>query len=235
MAEENQSQDGVEQVEEKVGEENPQPEQKPEEQPLGTDETQKGEVKEPPKERTYTQDEWSKRESAKDKEIAQIRGQMAQASMRAEIYQAQQAEVEAKAKDQREVEEGAITASEATRREQAREQQVRQQREIAQQSIVMRQMMGQAEQYGRVLASQDFGKKYNLSTEQVTELLSDQSVKSPAEMEAKAANLALEKAQGELKKTKETPEKFDQGQKGGGEALTPDKALKVRYPSMYKK
>lgn len=237
MTEENQSQDVVTQKVEPVGTEISQPAELIEEQPLGAEvKPQDAEVKEPPKaERTYSQQEWSKRESAKDTEIAQIRSQMAQVSMQAEIYQMQQAEAEAKAKDQREVEEGVITTSEATQREQVRLQQKQQQQVVVQQEKMLRQMSQQTEQYGRVLAAQDFGKEYELTPEQITELLSDKEIKTPGDMKAKAATLALERAQGELKKSKEKPEKFDQGLKGGGETLTDDKKLEKRYPSMFKK
>lgn len=238
--EELKSQDEENQVEEKVGDEKPQSEEKPEEQPLGAEEKpQEGEAEKPTeeekKERIYSQEEWSKRESAKDREIAQIREQMAQVSMQAEIQKMQRAEIQAKAQDQKEVNEGTITPSDAAQREQARTQQGQLQQKIVQQTQMLRQMAEQSEQYGKFLASQDFGKKYDLTPEQVTELLEDKELKTPGDMEAKAASLALEKVRGELKKSKEKPEKFDQGQKGGGEVLTEDKKLKKRYPSMYKK
>jgi len=218
------SQDVEVQKVEQVGEEKPQVEELTEEKPLGT------EAKPP---RTYTQDEWSKRESAKDKEIAQIRNQVAQLAVQAEVRQIQHAEAIAKARDQRDVDEGTITTSEASQREQARQQATQQQMTVAQQQQQLRQMSLQTEQYGRVLAAQDFGKEYELSQEQITELLKDEDIRTPGDMKAKAATLAYEREREEKKKSKETP-KYDQGQKGGGETSTPEKALKDRYPSMYK-
>jgi len=185
--------------------------------------------------RTYTQEEWSKRESEKDKEIAQTREHLAQLAMQAELYQMQRAETEAKARDRREVDEGTITISEATQREQARQQQWQQGQTVVQTQAVLRQMAQQTEQYGRLLAAQDFGKEYNLSQEQITELLSDKDTRTPGDMRAKAANLALERLQGELKKSKGAPPKFDQGLSGGVGESTPEKALKGRYPTMFKK
>ena len=230
MVEKNQSQDEETQKVDEVGTEASQPTEPTEEQPLGTEETQK--VEETPKPaRTYTQEEWSKRESAKDKEIAQYRAQMAQLSRQAEISQMQQAEAVAKSKDQREVDEGLITVSEASQREQARNQQKSQQQTIIQQQQILRQMAQQGEGYAKVLAAQEFGKEYELTPEQITEILDDKELKTPGDMRAKAANLALEIVKGELKKTKEKPEKFDQGQKGGGGVLTDEKTLKERYPN----
>ena len=231
----NQSQEIEAQVVEPVGDKEPQVVETPEPEKLGA-EAKPQKVEETPKPgRTYSQEEWSKRESAKDTENAQLRNQLAQASMQAEIRQMQQAEAQAKAKDLKEVDEGLITSSEATQRAQARTQQAQQYQTMVQQHQILRQMAQQTEGFGRVLAAQDFGEEYELTTEQITELLSDKNIKTPGDMKAKAANLALEKMRGELKAQKEQPEKFDQGQKGGGEIPTPEKALKNRYPSMFPK
>ena len=230
MVEENQPQDVVAEEAEKVGAETSQLTEPIEQQQLGAEQPQ-----EEPKPRLYSQEEWSKRESAKDTEIAGIRDQMAQLNMASDIAKAQHTEELARSKDQKEVDEGTISASEATQREQARVQQRQAETTVSQQQQMLRQMSQQTEQYGRVLAAQDFGKEYELTSEQVTELLSDKEVRTPGDMRAKAANLALEKVRGELKKSKEKPEKFDQGQKGGGETSTPEKALKTRYPTMFKK
>ena len=221
MVEENQSQDEV--TQEVVVAETP---QLTEEKPLGTEVTQKPE-------RTYTQAEWSKRESAKDKEIDQYRSRMEQMDRQSELGGIQQAEAQAKASDQREVSEGLITPSEASQRERTRYQQVQSYLTANQQAEVFRQVAQQTEQYGRVLAAQDFGKEYELTPAQVAELLSDKNIRTPGDMKAKAADLALEKVRGESKKSKEIPPKFDQGQSGGGESY--ERSLKARYPSMYKK
>ena len=225
MIEELKSQDVEVQEVGQVGVETPQVEEPTEDKPLGT------EVK---PQRTYTQSEWSKRESAKDREIAQIRNQVAQLTTRAEVQKIQQAEAVARAKDQRDVDEGTITTSEASQREQVRQQVNLQNMTVSQQQQQLRQMTLQTEQYGRILAAQDFGKQYELNQEQIAELLQDEDIKTPGDMKAKAATLALERERDEKKKSKVAP-KYDQGQKGGGETSTPDKALKDRYPSMYKK
>ena len=224
MVEELKSQDVEVQEVEQVGVETPQVEEPTEGKPLGT---------EAKPQRTYTQDEWSKRESAKDREIAQIRNQVAQLVTQAEAQKIQQAEAIARDRDQRDVNEGTITTSEASQRQQARQQATYQQMTVTQQQQQLRQMALQTEQYGRVLAAQDFGKQYELNQEQIAELLQDEDIKTPGDMKAKAATLALERERDEKKKSKVTP-KYDQGQKGGGEILSTEKALKARYPTMSK-
>lgn len=213
----------------------PQPTEPIEQLKLGAEKQPQAEAKPPEPEKTYTQEQWSKRESEKDTEVAQIKEQMMQQAMQAELLGKQRAETEAKTKDQKDVEEGTITQSEASQKEQARQQQRQQQQTMAQAQTTLRQMAQQTEQYGRVLAARDFGKEYELNEEQIAELLSDKDMKTPGDMRAKAANLALERTRGELKKSKEAPPNFDQGLSGGGEEKTPEKQLKERYPSMYKK
>ena len=232
MPEENQSQDETTQVAETVGAETPQLDEPTGEEKLGTEETPQ-EPQEEVKPRTFTQEEWSKRESEKDKETNLLREQLARISMQGEIDKAQQAEAVAKSKDQREVEEGAMTTSEASQREQTRVQQTQTATVVAQQKQAMSQMAQQTEQYGRVLASQDFGKEYELTSEQITELLSDKDVKTPGDMKAKAADLALERERGKAKKATEEPPKFDQGVSGATEASlagkSPQELAQIAY------
>ena len=230
----NQPQEPKAEVPEKDGEA-PQPEVTPEPEELGAEETPQEKAQEEVKPRTFTQEEWSKRESEKDKETNQLIQQLARISMQTEIDKAQRTEAEARSKDQKEVDDGAMTTSEASQREQARVQQTQAATTVAQQKQAMQQMAQQTEQYGRVLASQDFGKEYELTSDQITELLSDKDIKTPGDMKAKAADLALERERGKTKKATEKPVQFDQGQTGGSEVLTEDKKLKGRYPSMYKK
>ncbi len=196
-------------------------------------------VEEKPKEqkRTFTEEEWAKRESELNKQSAELQRLLAQRQMELEIERQTKAEIEQQAKDLKEVDEGKISQEEAGLRQQARESQKKLAQAFNQQSTMLRQMATQAEQLGRVLAAQDFGKEYELTTEQVTELLSDKDLKTPAEMKAKAANLALEKARTELKKTKEPQERFDKGQTGGtgGGEPSDEKQLESRYPTMFKK
>jgi len=181
------------------------------EEPTHGAETEPQKEPEPKVERKYTQAEWSEREAAKDREIAQHRQAMTQLYMQQQIAQAQAAEAQAQATDRQAVDEGEITASEAAQRQQQRQQAVQQQQVQRQQMAAAQQVMAQAEQAGRILAAQDFSKQYEIDA---TELLSDKSLTSPAMMEAKAAKLALEKTRGELKAAKTGPETFDSGQVG---------------------
>ena len=216
-----------------VGVETPQVVVAPEVTQTGAETPQR--VEETPKPaRTYSQKEWSKRESEKDKENAQLKQQLAQLNLQSEIFRMQQEEASARSKDQKELDEGVITDSDATQRQQVRMQQRQSQLAFAQQQQMASQMAEQTEQYGRILAAQDFGKEFELNEEQIGELLKDKDIKSPSDMKAKAATLALERLQIEFKKTKTVPPKFDQGQQGGIEQ-SGEKRLKGRYPSMFKK
>jgi len=173
-----------------------------------TAETQPGAEEKPQKApRTYTEQEWSEREKAKDTEIAEYRTLLARQALEQQAAQAGAIEKEARAQDEKAVEAGEITSAEAAQRAQQRQQE-------ASQQIAARQLMTRAEEAGRILAAQDFGKKYNLEEAQIAELLSDKSLDSPAAMEAKAAKIALEKTQEELKAAKEVPQTFDSGQLG---------------------
>jgi hypothetical protein len=90
------------------------------------------------------------------------------------------------------------------------------------------EVLGRAEQAGRILAAQDFSQKYGVEAK---ELISDESLKTPEAMEAKAARLAWEKATAELKAAKEAPERFDSGLGGttgaSVDAMSPEE--KVRW------
>ena len=215
-------------VEAQVEVEAPQAEAEPEQEQLGAEKPQEVVEEKPPEPlRTYSQDEWSKRESEKDKEISHARDQLAQLNLQAEIAKSQQSEREATAKDQKEIDDGSLTPVEAEKRRDVRTQQRQTDESIAKQQQTLRQMAQQTEQYGRVLAAQDFGKQYGLTSDQITEILSDKDVKTPGDMRAKAADLALERERGETKKAKEPPPKFDQGQsrRSGGELPTTGRGL----------
>lgn len=213
-------------------------------EPGAVSEPQKGVTPEVPKgekpkgqTRTYTQDEWAKRESALNKQSAELQKRLAQTSMELEIQRQTSLETTQRAKDLKEVEDGVISQTEAEGRQRMRESQKQQNQVLYQQSTTLRQMAQQAEDIGRILAAQDFGKKYELTPEQTNELLSNTDIKSPAEMEARAANFALDKVKGEVQKNKEAPEHFDKGQVGtaGKGAPSDEQILKQRYPTMFKK
>jgi len=189
----------------------------------GAEETPQAEAETPPPpERAYTQAEWSKRESELNKQISELQKQSSQMQLEKQIAELEQHEKQSREKDQKDVDEGVITQAEASQRQQQRQNQLRQRIAFQQQMQGAQKLMAEAEQMGRVLAAQDFGKKYKLSDEQVTELLSDKEISTPQAMEAKAANLALEKTQGELKKAQAIPQRFDQGQMGSAGAAIDD-------------
>lgn len=180
-----------------------------------TEEEQPGAEQEPQKsERTYTQAEWSERESKLGTQVSDLQKQLNQFQMQKQIEALEQSERSASEQDQQRVNEGLMTQAEASQKKEQRQEERQQQQDIMQKMQTAQGIITQAEQMGRVLAAQDFGKKYQLNEGQIAELLNDKDVKSPEAMEAKAANLALEKTQGELKKAKEPPQTFDQGQLG---------------------
>ena len=191
----------------------PTPTPEPAPAPETTPEPEPGEGTPPPAERTYSQKEWSERESAKDTEISTYRNAVSQAAMQAQIAQQQQAEAAAQAKDQSDIDQGLITQAEATQRQQGRQRSV--------------QMQPKMEQMGRMMAAQDFGEKYGVNP---YELLSDQTIRTPQQMDAKARWLAqsksdattkvtsdrIEALEAEIKALKEGEPLFDSGQQGAG-------------------
>lgn len=192
-------------------------------------------------EKALTAEEWRARESqilsTKDKEIETYRNQMAREALRRWGEQMQAQEAQAQARDKEEIDQGLITQTEAQQRGQQRmshaQQQVQavaQQAQMAQQMQAYQHMMAEAEQYGRALAARDIGEKYGVSPE---ELIKDQTLTSPMAMESKAANLALQRAKGELKRVQQGNQHFDQGQTGGT-GISDSEKLKRRYPTMHK-
>jgi len=184
--------------------------------------------------RTFSQEEWDKRESAKDQEISTYKTAASQAAMQAQIVQQQQTEATAKAKDQGDIEQGLITEAEAQQRQQAR---------IAQ-SQRDAQMRPKMESMGRMMAAQDFGEKHGVNP---YELLSDPAITTPQQMEAKAKQLAQSKSdattkkvsdeiaelKAEIKALKEGDPLFDSGQQGAGgpdlDKLTPAELTAAAY------
>ena len=180
-----------------------------------------------PKERTYSQEEVGKIQAASDKKVADIQKQLYQRAMQEEIAKQEQSERETSANDRKAVDDGLITSDEANQRKGIRTQQLQTSRGLMQQQQVLGQMRTEAEALGKTLAARDLGKEYDLNDKQITELIADKDVKSPADMKAKAASLANERLRDELKKVKSAPQKFDSGQSsmGGGELPKTAKGL----------
>ena len=150
MAQEKPQDDGTQKVEQPEKTQVAEPTEEPE---PGAEETRKEPEVEVKPERTYTQAEWSKRESEKDTEAGQLRKTLSQLGMQVQIAEAERGEATARAKDKSEIDSGLITEAEAEQRQQARLAQF-------QQAAQMRPKM---EQMGRVMAAQDFGEKYSVN------------------------------------------------------------------------
>lgn len=183
----------------------------------------------PKPKRTYSEDEWSKRESEKDKELAAYRQTLAQLNMQAQIQEATRFEQEAAAKDKTQVEQGLMTDEDAKSREQLRREQV--QVHLAGQSLRAEQ-----ESIAKFRVAHEIAKEYGIA---VDDLLNDKNINVPVDMVKKAASLSqkklterIEKMEAEMKALKEGDLKFDRGQQG---TMADEKSLRSRYPTMYKK
>ena len=165
--------------------------------------------------KTYTEEEWSERESkyteeraASDKRVAAADRQVADAAMRQQI---EQAEADALDQDRGLVEAGDITEVDLERRRGSRQTQVKEEVERrdrrAQEDAASNAMMVRGEEMGRVVAANDFAKEFDIDVE---ELLSDETIKSPAEMKLKARELAMDKREADITGDK----KFDSGRSG---------------------
>lgn len=208
---------------EKAGELTPQPEGEELEQQPGAEKEPQGEVK-PPKERMYSETEWRKRESAKDKEIAQYKNLVTQTTLQSQIKEAEQREREALTQDKAKVEQGLMTDDEAKRNEALRQRETR---------VYVESMRINAdkETISKVKVAEDIAKEYGIDSKV---LLTD-DVKSPVDMIRKAAGLALkqrdeklEEIAAEVKTLKSGDQKFDSGQKA---AVSEDDSLEARYPN----
>ena len=156
-------------------------------------------------------------ESAKDTEISQYRQAYAQQAFQQEIARVQAIEAQYQAQDRKAVEEGDLTSSDMALRQQQRQQAAYQNQVRQQQMAVANQVTAEAEQYGRVLAARDLGEKYKVDP---ADLLSDKGLTLFPLMEAKAAKMALEKTQGQLRAAQQFPETFDAGMVGNVGAST---------------
>ena len=161
--------------------------------------------------RTYTQDEWSKREAEKDKESAFLRQGLGEVAMRATIAEAAQAEREARLKDTASVEQGLITREEAVSRGQSR------QRDI-QLYLASLQVGQEKESLARERVAKIVAQKYGVEADK---LLDDREIRTPTDMVEKASSLAqkkytarIEAMEAELRSLKEGEPQFDRGQLG---------------------
>ena len=163
-------------------------------------------------ERQFSQQEVAAIQAAKDTENEKLRQALFQYALNEEIRRAQAEEDQHASRDQQMVSEGQLTLQEATQRSQERtaerQRQIQSQQEQAQVEQQSRQIQAKGEEIGRVLAAQDFGKKYGVDPEV---LIKDTSITTPELMEVKARSMQLDAREAKLK----GHESFDRGQVGG--------------------
>ena len=172
-----------------------------------TEEPQAVEEPKKPAERTYTQAEWSARESAKDKEIAGYRRDIQTREQDAQRQKEVAAEQQARTVDARAVDDGEITQQEAVHRQQRREQTVSEQQAFGQLQQTNREMAANLEARGRVIAAMDFAEEFGVDMQA---LLDDESSLTDFNlMRSKARELQLDKREANQPGT----ESFDTSQR----------------------
>lgn len=184
-------------------------------------------VTKPP--RTYSEVEWRKRESQKDKEANALRQKLAEINMQAQAQEVAQVEREASRQDRDAVAQGTLSESDARERELVR-------RDKIQVYMAAQRLRGEQEEIAKSRVAQEIAKKYGIT---VDNLLDDKEIKSPADMIEKAASLSqkrlssrLEELEAEVRALKEGEPKYDQGQKG---TMSEEDSLYSRYPTMRKR
>lgn len=213
--------------------EGPQPAEPTAEAQPGAEEEPQAEVKAepekaPPAPRVYSQEEWSKRESEVQKQVTEANTRLSELTLQHQIADLERDEASAQTRDQKLVDEGEITQVEAVKRREERSQERQEKADTARTKQIAIGIRAEAEQLGRILAARDFGKQYRLTEDEIDQLSRDRTLDSPAAIEAKAANLALEKTQGKLKTAEQTRQQFDQGQAGSAGSGNADKVIE-RY------
>ena len=158
-----------------------------------------------PAPRTYSQAEWSARESAKDKESAELRRQLRDRDIRESQSRAVATESQARAADARAVEDGEITTAEAADRAQRRVGYVNEERQRQRERAAHKAMMDDAERIGRILAATDYAQEFGVA---IDDLLKDESLTDSVKMREKAWQMYKAKTEANTKGT----EKFDSAQ-----------------------
>lgn len=201
----------VEVVEQAGAVESPPPAEQPTDVQLGAEQTveeapEKKEEPTPP--RTYSEEEWAKRQSTMDQALAASNQRVVQLTSQAQIDAAKATEDLALAQDHQAVEGGEITEAQAAQNATRRRQEAARQWETNQQLAVAQQAIAQGEQASRILVAQKLGKKYGVDAEA---LMNDASLTSGELMELKASNLKTERLETEAKAAKTPTEIFDSG------------------------
>ena len=164
-----------------------------------------GDTRVKPAGRTYTQAEWSARESAKDREIAALRRQWQESDARAGSQQRASQELQARETDRRALEEGEITEAEARARSQRRAEHAAEVARSVQVRAGHLRMSEQMEVMGRLQAASDLAQEFGLKKD---DLLNDPELKDYPLMREKAWQQYKAKMDADKKGT----EQFDSAQ-----------------------
>lgn len=221
MSEDNVPQENVEQPgEPQVADKEPGVEKEPQKEP------EKKETKK--EERTYTQEEWSKRESVKDKELGQLKDTLTRLELQFQTAEAEKGEFAARAKDKSDIAQGLITEGEAEKKQQERMSQYQQ----------AAQMRPALESMGRLLAATTYGEKYNVNP---IDLLNDKELATPEAMETRAKKISKDTSDNVKKEASDVVEElrakiknleagepvFDKGQINAGGGTTNQSAKQL--------
>ena len=138
--------------------------------------------------------------SAQDQHLNQARQLLARQALDREIADAEAIEEQFQSQDRIAVDNGEMTATDATQRSRQRQEATRadfeRRQRQNQETASARQLMQQAEDYGKVIAAEDFAKEFGVERDV---LINDRSLTTPALMRVKARELALEKREAKLK------------------------------------
>ena len=180
---------------------------------------------ETPTPRTYTQEEWQARESAKDKEAAHARQMAARLALDLQAARDENAESQRVIEDVRAVERGDLTEDEATQRSRQRMEDIRTASQRQRERQAHAQLMAHGEEVGRAVAAEDLSKEYGVDA---VALLNDPALADPTQMRSKARELAADKREEALKARENGDETYDGGGGGGGggraniDSMTPE-------------
>ena len=170
--------------------------------------------------RTYSQEEWSKRERAKDLEINDSRRQNAELTRQIAADKAANTEAQAAANDNRAVNDGEITTAEAQQRQTQRRVDRVTAGKRAQEEAVHQRAMAEAEPLFKKLVADELAKEFGIDA---NTLESDEGLTDYSGMREKAWQLRWDAKEAAVVGT----ETFDSGQPGnvGGGIKTYVKAL----------
>uniref|UniRef100_A0A6M3KM38 Uncharacterized protein n=1 Tax=viral metagenome TaxID=1070528 RepID=A0A6M3KM38_9ZZZZ len=199
---ESKPQEGAEGIVEAGSEEIQPKEELGEVQPGAEGEPQKETTEDAPLTRAEVEKIKAELSSKLNSETAAAQAIAAQAELRAQIAERQTIEMKASIADQKEVDEGTITSTEAQNR--------------AYQRARYQALAPQREKQGKMMAAQDIGERYGVNP---YDLLKDQSIRSPQDMEARAKAIVdktrVEKETAQAKTIRELTDRIRVLEQGG--------------------